>query len=112
MEEARSHKKSKRRTWSHDEKAERHAAGQREAGWDTEPPGTHRSRTSKRRRKRSVSAPKPDAPAAPHEPDPTGENLRAAQAEAESRPMTDLERACYEGTPEDRLDHLAAVWGS
>lgn len=112
MEEARSHKKSKRRTWSHDEKAERCAAGQRESGWEAEPPGAHRSRTSKRRRKRPVNAPKPDALMVPHQPDPTGNNLRAAQEEAESRPMTDLERACYEGTPEDRLAGLANAWST
>ena len=125
MEEARSHKKSKRRTWSHEDKAERRATGQREAGWDAEPPGAHRSRTSKRRRGRSASVLKPDALAAQvaavgiHEHKAalsaladSNENLRAAQEEAESRPMTDLERACYEGTPEDRLDGLAAAWST
>ncbi len=115
MEEARSHKKLRRRTWSHDEKAERRAAGQRESGWEAEPPGSYTSRMSRKRRRRprSASAPKPDAPiAAPHQPDPTGENLCAAQEAAESRPMTDLERACYEGTPEDRLEGSAAAWST
>lgn len=117
MEEARSHKKSKRRTWSHDEKAERRAAGQRESGWDAEPPGSYTSRISRKRRRqrRHANVSKPGAPVAvPHQPDPTGDNLRAAQEEAESRPMTDLERACYEGTPEERLggilDRLADAW--
>jgi hypothetical protein len=124
MEEARSHKKSKRRTWSHEDKVESRAAGQREAGWDAEPPGAHRSRTSKRRRRRPNRTPsRPytqdefnrlnlNTPAAPHQPDPTGENLRVAQEEAESRPMTDLERACYGGTPEERLDGLASAWST
>jgi hypothetical protein len=114
MEEARSHKKSKRRTWSHEDKVESHAAGQREVGWDTEPPGSYTSRVSKkrRRRRRYANASKPDAPMVPCQPDPTGDNLRAAQEEAESRPMTDLERACYEGTPEDRLNGLANAWST
>jgi hypothetical protein len=121
MEEARSHKKSKRRTWSrrtwqHEDKAESRAAGQRDSGWDAGPPGSYTARVSKkrRRRKRPASVPEPNAaaPVVPYEPDSTGDNLRAAQEEAESRPMTDLERACYGDHVEDRLDRLADAWST
>jgi hypothetical protein len=113
MEEARSHKRSKRRTWTHEERSENRAAKQREAG-------PARSNTTANRRckspKRGV-APKPNTPsefnrlrlntpAVPYQPDPASENLRAAQQEAESREPTALEHACYEGTPEERLGRL------
>jgi len=64
---------------------------------------------------------KPDtselAPAgsASYQPDPTGEKLRAAQEEVESREPTALERACYGGQladPDARLSHAATAWGS
>jgi hypothetical protein len=103
MEEARSHKASKRRTWTSEERAENHES---------------------KRRKRPASAPdcpytqsefdklRLNTPAAPCQPVPAGENLRAAREEAESREPTALERACYEGTPEERLARLASAFGS
>lgn len=112
MAVARSHKERKRQVWLHEEEAESRTAGQRDADWESESPDDYRSRVSKGRRcrKRPASDPKPDVPAAPCQPDPTSENLRVAQEEAESRPTTDLERACYEGIPEERLDRIAKAW--
>jgi len=114
MAEARSHKRSRQRTWAHEDTTESRTAAQREAGWDVEPPGAYRTRMSQTRRRRPASGSKPDTPppAAPCQPDPTSENLRAAQEEAESREPTALERACYEGAPEERLSRIAAAWGS
>jgi hypothetical protein len=90
MEEARSHKKSKRRTWSHEDKAE-----------SSVPKGGQR-------RLPAVSKPDTPTPLAQAYQD----HLRTAQEEAEARPMTDLERAAYEGTPEERLDSLARAWST
>jgi hypothetical protein len=122
MEEARSHKKSQVKRWTEDAKRARQVSGQKPADWSGKPPrpGTPANRRRKNRKRdrapldTPAPEPKSDAfqPVAPYEPDPTGENLRAAQEEAESRPMTDLERACYEGTPEDRLAGLATAWTS
>lgn len=89
MEEAREHKRRKRETWLHEDRAEP-------------------AKAPKRRRRRAPIATR-ESPAIPNQ---TASNLQAAREAAADRPMTELERAAYDSAGCSLEERLARVQGA